>query len=71
MTNKLIFGKSWDEISSMQQKTHKSNRISGAIVKPIATDKDKALLTDKGIDWLTNEQFFGVIDRLRNSNLIK
>ena len=37
--------------------------------KPKASKEDIQILLDKGQDWLVSQQFFGVIDRLKNSDL--
>lgn len=64
-----IFGHTWDEIQAMQQKRtrppilHKEN--------PTATEDDKKLLDSYGLPWLEANQFYGVIDRLTTSGLIK
>lgn len=39
--------------------------------KPVATQEDIELLTDKGLAWLQENQYDGVIDRLKTSGLIK
>lgn len=38
--------------------------------KPLATDEDKEILAQKGEAWLEEVGFWGVLDRLKNSNLI-
>lgn len=66
----LIFGKTWEEIRAIQQKTFTANTIKPGPM-PVATSQDIDLLKEYGIDGLREKQFFGVIDRLQNSEIIK
>ena len=68
-TNNKIFGYEWSDIQAMQNGTYSRSPIIFKD-KPLATDNDILLLHEKGIDYLEAEQLYGVIDRLRNSNLI-
>lgn len=70
--DELIFGFTWDEIKAAQRKGGRLPRLqaSGPIVRPEATDKDRALLAQHGETWLLENQMHGVLDRLRTSGLI-
>lgn len=65
-----IFGRSWEDIQTMQGKTFVHTFAKKDSPKPQATPEDITLLEDKGILWLEKKQYFGVIDKLRNSGLI-
>lgn len=65
-----IFGYNWEDIKAMQSGTHKP-KIVAPKAKPQATDADKSLLEKYGIKKLEEFGYFGVIDRLRNSGLVK
>lgn len=63
-----IFGRSWDEIQVMQQGGPARKVVFGP--KPVATDGDRALLAEYGVEGLKAKGFWGVIDRLTTSELI-
>ena len=63
-----IFGRSWDEIQDMQQK--RGTRVLTPGSKPEATPEDIELLKTLGVEELEEMKFYGVLDRLRTSNLI-
>lgn len=67
-----IFGHSWEAIQRAQNGGRLHDRIdtSKPIVKPQATDGDRALLVEHGLNGLEAMQFHGVIGRLRDSGLI-
>lgn len=44
--------------------------VSGPISKPMATESDVALLQTIGRNEIEAKQLFGVLDRLKNSELI-
>jgi hypothetical protein len=37
--------------------------------RPLATDADKAMLAEHGIDWIRQRELHGVLDRLEGSGL--
>lgn len=65
-----IFGHDWEDIKLIQSGTYKPKMV---VPKPKsqATDADKVLLEKYGIKKLEEFEYFGVIDRLRNSGLVK
>lgn len=65
-----IFGYTWDEIKLAQQCGVLGRTISGEINKPLATDDDREMLERYGEAELRNRGYFGVLDRLKNSQLI-
>lgn len=68
-----IFGYSFEEISSMQQRTFKSKTIDTSIPSDDITKyavSDKEALEKYGLDGLKEKGFFGIIDRLTRSNII-
>jgi hypothetical protein len=65
----LIFGHTWDEIKSLQQKGQATNAVRPSPL-PVATEDDIKQLKEIGIDGLKDKQFFGVIDRLQNSGIV-
>jgi len=58
-----IFGYSWEEIQAMQQGTYDRPRAVHSPL-PIATDKDRELLSLHGIEGLQELGLMGVVDRL-------
>ena len=69
MENK-IFGYSWESIQARQQGTYKPDLVSHTTTKPQATEEDIKQLKAIGLSGLKTKGFFGIIDRLTNSNLI-
>ena len=65
-----IFGRDWKDIQDMQMGLYKPKTVSGPYSKPPATQADKNLLDKYGTEGLESMQYFGVLDRLRNSGLI-
>ena len=66
-----IFGYSFEAISRAQQgNALTTERLSGTVVKPIATSADIEALKTHGLDWLTDNQKFGTLDRLKTAGLI-
>ena len=63
-----IFGYSWEEIQVKQQ-GGKARKVD-FVPKPEATDGDRAMLAEFGIEGLKAKGFFGVIDRLTTSGLV-
>ena len=63
-----IFGRSWDEIQVMQQ-GGQARKVDFEPA-PEATDRDRAMLAEFGIEGLKAKGFFGVIDRLTTSGLV-
>lgn len=63
-----IFGRSWNEIQVMQQGGPARKVDFGPA--PEATDRDRAMLAEFGIEGLKAKGFFGVIDRLTTSGLV-
>lgn len=63
-----IFGRDWKDIQDMQMGLKPPATQMGS--KPPATQADKNLLDKYGIEGLESMQYFGVLDRLRNSGLI-
>lgn len=63
-----IFGREWDEIQVMQQGGPARKVDFGP--KPTATNTDRAMLAEFGIEGLKAKKFFGVIDRLTTSGLV-
>lgn len=70
MPSDLIFGHTWEEIQAMQRGEQRRAIDTGQSSLSFATRMDIELLRDKGLDWLENQSFFGVIDRLQNSGII-
>ena len=70
MKQPLIFGLTWEQIQAAQQGRPYHATISGPPEKPLATDTDKALLAQHGQAALEANQWYGTLDRLRNSGLI-
>lgn len=68
--NDLIFGLTWEQIKLAQNKKPFRETIAKSRPLPLAQKDDIALLTEKGLNWLQNNQYHGVIDRLKNSKLI-
>lgn len=62
-----IFGYTWDEIKRAQQVGTLGRRIPTEICKPLATEDDWELLERYGEAELRNRQYFGVLDRLKNT----
>ena len=66
-----IFGYEWEDIDAMQRGTYKPRPInltkSG---RPEATQSDKDLLEEHGVDGLKKKGLFGVLDRLQGSGLL-
>lgn len=71
MEMEKIFGRKFEDIKQMQQKTYKPKLISVQIDLPVASDEDVALFAEHGINGLTKMKFFGVLDRINNSKIIK
>lgn len=71
MTDKTIFGYSWDQIQAMQQGSYKGRPITGDMptVKELL-EKDKQLLAENGEQWLMDQQFNGTLDRLRKAEIL-
>lgn len=69
MTEK-IFGYTWEQIKNAQQGIPLASPITGKLVKPLCEPEDLKLLDKHGIEGLEKMQFYGVIDRLKNSNII-
>jgi hypothetical protein len=66
----LVFGYTWEQIQNAQQGREFRHYIPVGTTKPLATEADVKLLVEKGLTWLVEQQFHGVIDRLKNSGLI-
>ncbi len=68
MSNKTIFGRSWEAIQRAQQGASSALNDgclpAGPSVKPKATDKDRELLKLYGPAGLDKMGFYGVLDRL-------
>lgn len=71
MSNRLIFGYTWKQIQKAQQRQDFKEYVSGEPNKPQANESDVKLLVEKGLSWLEEQQFFGVLDRLKNSGIIE
>lgn len=71
MNRGLIFGYTWEQIQKAQQRQDFREYVVGETNKPQATEDDVKLLVDKGLQWLKDRQFFGVLDRLKNSGIIE
>lgn len=65
----LIFGKTWEEIQDMQQKKYRP-KVATSSSLPMATEDDVNLLRKYGLAGLEEKQFYGVIDRLKNSGIV-
>jgi len=68
--NDKIFGYTWESIQARQQGTYKPELVPNTITKPQATEEDIKQLKTIGLSGLKTKGFFGIIDRLTNSNLI-
>ena len=68
--NDLIFGLTWEQIKLAQNKQPYRANITKTSSLPIARKEDIVLLEEKGLTWLQNNGYHGVIDRLKNSKLI-
>lgn len=68
---RLIMGLPWEQIQALQQKKSARQYVGQSLEKPKATDADKELLRINGVSGLLDLQFFGVLDRLINSGLVK
>ena len=67
----LIFGKTWDEIQAMLAGTYRPKLIARREVsKPRATESDLEMLRKHGVDWLIEHNMFGILDRLKTSDLL-
>lgn len=61
----LIFGKTWEEIQNMQQKTYQPSIVDTSVPgKQLATKNDIALLEKYGEAGLKEKKYYGVLDRL-------
>ena len=68
MGDNLIFGRTWEDIQSMQQGKYTAPKVDmSKSGKQPATDADRELLRKHGFDGLEKMGFFGVIDRLKNT----
>jgi hypothetical protein len=65
-----IFGYTWESIQARQQGTYKAEALPREIVKPVATEEDIDMLKSKGLAWIETQGFYGIIDRLKTSELI-
>lgn len=54
-----------------QGKFDPNKPLSSAMTKSIATEEDIKLLNELGLEGLKKKEYFGVIDRLKNSNIVK
>lgn len=63
-----IFGRSWDEIQVIQQGGQARKVDFGPA--PEATQRDRSMLAELGLEGLKAKGFFGIIDRLSTSGLI-
>lgn len=66
----LIFGRSWEDIQAMQQGTYVAPTVNTRPGLAQATDNDRAQLAEHGQAGLEAKEFYGVLDRLKNSGLI-
>ena len=67
----LIFGYSWEKIQRMQQGKPVRELIDMTTLGPSpATEEDKKLLREKGVDWLKKKRYDGVLERLKHEGLI-
>jgi hypothetical protein len=68
----LIVGKTWEEIQAMQQKTYKPKLVDTSVSgKKEATKEDIALLKKHGEAGLKEKEFYGTLERLETSGLLK
>ena len=65
-----IFGYSFEEIQSMQQKKYVPSVVTGFHVKSALKEGDKEKLAKHGKDGLEKLGLFGVLDRLKQNGLI-
>ncbi len=69
--NERIFGMAWEEIQARQEGTYVAPKIDlSKSGKPEATAEDRAMLDDKGAEWIETQGLYGILDRLKTSGLI-
>lgn len=65
----ILPGYTWEQIQAGQRGESMHEPLVSKPPKP-ATEKDREYLRTLGVEGLTEKQLFGVLDRLRNSELI-
>lgn len=60
----LIFGYTWEQIKGAQQGRRLGEAIKGAPGRPAPHPHDLELLEKHGAEWLYDNDYYGVIDRL-------
>ena len=65
--SKLIFGHTWEAIQRAQQGGNLHEKVIGPSSKPLATEKDWGMFEMLGQSGLEQLEYWGVIDRLKNS----
>lgn len=66
-----IFGREWEEIEAMQRGERVGRAVPMVDTRPRASERDRRVLEERGLEWLVANRMWGIIDRLIRSGVIE